>query len=160
MKNDLCISRLAETLGLDHATVRRYLELFVSGLGEELLERRSICLKGLGLFEVRHLSGGYRNGQWFPPVRSIVFSSRSIAGSSARALIERKTGLSPREAALFIKVLSGFLRDALRARQDLVVDGIGAFRTVDGKYCFTADRTMKELVNQAYGHLPVLDLRS
>ncbi len=160
MKHLHSVKRMAEALGLDHATAIGYLEQFVCGLGEELLERGSVCLKGVGCFEVRHVPAGYRQGQWFPPVRRLVFSTRAVSGAVGRDIVERTTALPSSRAALFVKVFSSVVRDAGRAKQEFILEGIGIFSTVDGRYRFVADRMLEELLNQGYHHLPVLELHA
>ncbi len=55
MKHDACVARLEKKLSLDKQRVIQFLNAFVAGLVEELIEKGEVSVKGLGYFKVVYI---------------------------------------------------------------------------------------------------------
>lgn len=162
MKHDSCVARLEKKLSLDKQRVIEFLDAFVAGLVEELVEKGEVSVKGLGYFKVvyvpfRRLKQG-DIVQALPPRKKIVFLTRPVVDNSTRRVIGSRTGLAEKEAETFCKVLSGYFRESVAKKRDLLLEGLGSFNEVEGKYIFVPDRVLQEIVNNGYEHLPVFEV--
>ena len=162
MKSDTCVARLEKKLSLDKQRVIKLLNVFVAGLVEELVQKGEIAVKGLGYFKVIHIpfrkevQGNITHA--LPPRKQIVFLTRPVIDSATLRVIIRKTGLAETDAEKFYGILAGHFRDTIGKKQKLCLEGLGTFGNVDGKYIFVPDRTLQEIVNNAYGNLQAFEV--
>lgn len=161
MKNDACVAQLVEKLSLDKESVIRALDAFVAGVVEELLEKGEVPVRGLGCFKVVYIpSRKTVHGsvaRVFPPRQKVVFFTRSVIETSAMQILERKASLSHSRSEQFYRILVRHFRKSHSKMQELSLEGLGSFTKVDGKYIFVPDRTLEEIVNNAYDHLTVFE---
>ncbi|ASQ91186.1 hypothetical protein CHL67_09915 [Prosthecochloris sp. GSB1] len=164
MKNDACVVQLVEKLSLDKEFVIRALDAFVAGLVEELLEKGEVPVRGLGCFKVVHIPSRKTVqgsvAKVYPPRRKVVFFTRSVIETSALRILERKTSLSHARCEQFYRILVRHFRKSHSKMQGLSMEGLGSFTKVDGKYIFVPDRTLEEIVNNAYDHLSVFEIEA
>lgn len=162
MKHDSCVVRLEKKLSLDKQRVIEFLNAVVAGLVEELVEKGEVSVKGLGYFKVVYIPfRKQKQGdviQALPPRKKIVFLTRPVADTGTRRIICSKTGLAEKEAETFNKVLSGYFRDSVAKRRDLLLEGLGSFSEVEGKYIFVPDQVLQEIVDNGFEHLPVFEV--
>lgn len=162
MKSDACVARLEKKLSLDKQRVIQCLNAVVAGLVEELVQKEEIAVKGLGYFKVVHIPFRKKAQdnvtRALPPRKQIVFLTRPVVDSATLRIIARKTGLTETEAEKFYRILAGHFRDTFGKKQELCLEGLGTFGNVDGKYIFVPDRTLQEIVNNAYENLQVLEV--
>ncbi len=162
MKSDACVALLEEKLSLSKESVMALLDAVVAGIVEELVQRGEISVKGLGYFKVVHIpfrktvQGNVMRAQ--PPLKKIVFFTRPVVDSRALRIIEYKTGFPEKEAEKFHRVLTRHFRESLAKKQELHLEGLGAFTKVDERYIFVPDKTLQEIVNNTYQNLPAFEI--
>ncbi|NEX13492.1 MAG: hypothetical protein C1941_02130 [Prosthecochloris sp.] len=162
MKHDACVARLEKKLSLERQQLIEFLDAVMAGFVEELVRKGDLSVKGLGLFTVLYLpfrsKVDGRVMKAFPPRKKIAFYTRPVVDTATLRIIGRKTGLSERDADTFFRILSGHFRERLAAKQELLLEGLGVFRTVEGKYLFVPDEPLQEIVNNVYENMKILDL--
>ncbi len=162
MKHDSCVARLEKKLSLDRQRVIEYLNAVITGVVEELVESGEVSVKGLGYFKIVSIPFRKRVKddvvQALPPGKKIVFLTRPVVDNSTRQVIGRKTGLSEKESETFCRVLSGYFRESIGRKQELLLEGLGLFSELEGKYIFVPDQVLQEIVNNSYEHLSVLEV--
>ena len=162
MKHDSCVARLEKKLSLDKQRVIDFLNAVVAGLVEELVERGEVSVRGLGYFKVVYIPfRKLKQGdivRALPPRKKIAFFTRPVVDNGARRIIGSRTGLAEKDAETFCRVLSGYFRESVAKKRDLLLEGLGSFSEVEGKYIFVPDRVLQEIVNNSYEHLPVFEV--
>lgn len=158
MKNDLCIQELQEKLDRDGLSVEPLLRAVCRCMAEELIERGSVCLKGVGCFEVTEQPPVLKDGQLLPPASRLRFHTRPVNDDELSKLVGCRAGISPVKARNFMKALGSCLEKAVRARRELRLRGIGVFCQREGRYLFVPDDSFEELLNAACLHLTAIDI--
>ncbi len=158
MKNDPCIQGLKEKLEQDGLSVEPLLRAVCRCMAEELIERGSVCLRGLGCFEVAEYPPVPAGGQLLPPARRLRFHTRPVNDDKLSILVSCRAGVSPVQARNFMKVLGGCLEKAVRSSRKLRIRGIGEFYEQEGRYIFVPDDSFEELLNAATLHLTAIDI--
>jgi len=162
MKHDACVARLEKKFALDRQHLIGFLDAVLAGFVEELVRTGKVSVKGLGLFTVLYFPFRREEERGvikaFPPRKKIAFFTRPVVDTTTLQIIGRKTGLSERDADTFFRILSGYFRERLAAKQELLLEGLGAFRKVEGKYLFVSDEPLQEIVNNVYENMQILDL--
>ncbi len=162
MKSTACIVLLETKLVLDKERVKHMLHETGVGLVAELLERKELSVKGLGAFRVAHIPFCRKRmsdaTRIMPPAKSIVFQTKPVIDSRVQCIIREKTKLSQTEAAAFYRILAAYFRESFAKKKDIVLDGLGSFRDVEGRYRFVPDDVLLEIVNSEYRDLPAFDL--
>ncbi len=162
MKHDACVARLEKKLSLDRQHLIEFLDAVSAGFVEELVRKGELSVKGLGLFTVLYLP--FRREEEgrvmmaFPPHKKIAFFTRPVVDTTTLRIIGRKTGLSERDSETFFRILAGYFRERLAAKRELLLEGLGAFRKVDGKYLFVPDESLQEIVNNVFENMQILEL--
>jgi len=162
MKHDACVVRLEKKLSLERQQLIEFLDAVMAGFVEELVRKGELSVKGLGLFTVLYLPCRSKEEgrivMALPPRKKIAFFTRPVVDTTTLRIIGRKTGFSERDAETFFKVLSGHFRERLAAKQELLLEGLGAFRNVGGKYIFVPDESLQEIVNNVFENMQILEL--
>lgn len=158
MKNDPCIQELQEKLDRDGLSVEPLLRVVCRCMAEELLERGSVCLKGVGCFEVAQQPPVFKEGQLLPPTRRLRFHTRPVNDDELSKLVGYSAGISPMKARSFMKALGRCLEKAVKAHREFRLRGIGVFSQQEGRYLFVPDDSFEELLNAACLHLTAIDI--
>lgn len=162
MKHDSCIVLLEKKLSLDKQQTVHFFNAVVAGLVEELVESGEVSVKGLGYFRVVYIP--FRKEKQgdvmraLPPRKKIVFLTRPVVDNSTRRIIGSRTGLAEKEAETFCKVLSGYFRESVAKKRDLLLEGLGSFIEVEGKYIFVPDQMLQEIVNNGFEQLSTFEV--
>lgn len=162
MKHDACIALLEKKLSLDKQRAVALLDAVVAGLVEVLVEKGEISVKGLGYFKVVHIPFSREKQhnvvRAVPPRKKITFLTRPVVDSTIRHIMGSATGLAEADAEVFCRILSGYFRESVAKKQDLLLEGLGSFKEVDGKYRFVPDQVLQEIVNNCFEHLTVFEV--
>ena len=159
MERDACIDLFKEKLSLDKGIVIEFLRAVIAGVVAELMEKGEVAVKGLGFFKVAYIPFRKTSqGSIMPPLRKIVFLTRPVADSGLLKIVSSRTGLDATKAQTFYTILCRYFREKKKKKQELSLDGLGAFTTVKGKYIFVPDSTLQEIVNTSFEHLSLFDI--
>jgi nucleoid DNA-binding protein len=162
MEHDACIALLEKKLSLDKQHAVKLLDAVFAGLVEVLVEKGEVSVKGLGYFKVVHIPFNRQKQdnavRAIPPRKKITFLTRPVVDSTTRHIIGRTTGLADEDAEVFSRILSGYLRESMVKKQDLLLEGLGSFTEVDGKFRFVPDQVLHEIVNNCFEHLSAFEV--